>query len=755
MKSAADAVPSSNPYAALTRIKWALATLSIAMSVRYLWWRGAHTLNYDTPVHLGLSLLLYFAEFYGVLSMVLFFLHETNPAPVKSVPAGSDDELPTVDMLITIFSEPSDILYRTLVGCTAIDYPRSKLNIYVLDDGSRDEIRAVASKFGCHYVSRANRDHAKAGNVNNGLKHSKGEIVAILDCDHVPVLSFLRETIGFFKNPKVAFVQMPHHFFNPDTFQQNLHLEGALAHEQDLFFHVVLPGRRADNAVMFAGSSALLRRSALESIGGIQVQTAIEDTHTSMRLQAKGYIGVYYDKILSGALSPESFYGYLTQRNRWTRGGIQIFILDNPLFCRGLSLKQRLHYLASLLYFFHGWARLIFMLAPLTFLLFSFNPIMSDVPTLLTYFGPHYIFALLTLTVMAREFRNPFWSDIYEAAATFSLSATAVATMLNPDKLVFKVTPKGEGPAQPDMVPWTFMLPHALLFALLSAGIVVATQRAIATGLQLDAYVISCAWAIYNLILTGCAIEASRARVVFRSSYRLRRNILAQLVVGKNRIQGKTIDMSEGGTSIFLEDRWYLPKTVSLQLYSDFGEVTEVQAEVMRKDWPKEGGTRVGLKFVALKDDQRRSLIRQIFSSPSSWSNIARPKALNPIHSLGQILASPFRHRFRGQVRPTRVWPRIPVTLSCKVLPRAGKQPLGGVILDISATGASLTLANGHKLGDSATLSFLMKERTVSITASVVRRISDSAGTRYMVRFSDPDHLDIGPLVPAQSASVA
>ena len=295
----------SNPYAALGRVKWALAALSIAMSARYIWWRGSHTLNYDTPLHLGLSLLLLIAEIYGVISMALFFLHETNPAPVKSVPIDSEDELPTVDVFLPIHSEPIEILYRTLVGCTALDYPHSKLHIYICDDGPRDSIKALAEKFGCRYLARPEHKHAKAGNINYAMQHSKGEVVVILDCDHVPTRNFLRETVGFFKDPKVGFVQLPHHFFNPDTFQQNLHLEGALAHEQDLFFHVVLPGRQADNAVMFAGSSALLRRQALKEIGGILQQTAIEDTHTGMRLQARGYKGIYYNKILSGALSPE------------------------------------------------------------------------------------------------------------------------------------------------------------------------------------------------------------------------------------------------------------------------------------------------------------------------------------------------------------------------------------------------------------------------------------------------------------------
>lgn len=94
--------------------------------------------------------------------------------------------------------------------------------MHVLDEGRRDEIHALAKSLNCEYLRRANRLHAKAGNLNHALQETSGEFIAIFDVDHVPTSSFLKDTVGFFQDEQVAFVQTPHHFYNPDVFQRNL-----------------------------------------------------------------------------------------------------------------------------------------------------------------------------------------------------------------------------------------------------------------------------------------------------------------------------------------------------------------------------------------------------------------------------------------------------------------------------------------------------------------------------------------------------
>ncbi|MDE2313189.1 MAG: glycosyltransferase, partial [Elusimicrobia bacterium] len=454
--------------------KWVLMAFSAFFSLRYLLWRGLYTLNYASDLRLLISVLLLGAEVYGFVSVMLFFMQVLAPKAVKSVPL--EGELPGVDLFVTIYNEPLEILEQTLIACKALDYPAAKLRVHVLDDGPRAEVGELAASFGFNHLTRENREHAKAGNLNAGLTRTESEFIMILDVDHVPVRSYLRETLGFFKDPKVAFVQTPHHFYNPDCYQKNLLLEGHVVNEQDLFFQIIQPGKNGANAAIFAGSSAVFRRKALEDIGGFKTDCAIEDMHTGMELHARGWRSVYYNRILSAALSPENFAGYLTQRKRWAKGGVQLFFLDNPLWKKGLSLRQRLYYFSSLLYFFHGWMRLIYLLAPLSFLLASYNPIVASIPMLMWYFIPHYLASHLVFSLLTREYRNPFWSDVYESASSFALSWTAFETLFRPDFLVFHVTPKGLKAAK-EKLKWRLVLPHIVLCGLLIAGLIEATYH--------------------------------------------------------------------------------------------------------------------------------------------------------------------------------------------------------------------------------------------------------------------------------------
>jgi cellulose synthase (UDP-forming) len=146
---------------------------------------------------------------------------------------------PTVDIFVPVVHEPLDILRRTLIGCINQQYPKDRYRVYVLDDGQRDEVHRLAISLTRKYLRRPNRLHAKAGNLNHALQHTNGEIIAIFDVDHVPTKDFLHDTVGLFQDEKVALVQTPHHFYNPDIFQKNLQIEGVLKNEQALFYRVL------------------------------------------------------------------------------------------------------------------------------------------------------------------------------------------------------------------------------------------------------------------------------------------------------------------------------------------------------------------------------------------------------------------------------------------------------------------------------------------------------------------------------------
>src|SRR5262249_50244571 len=161
---------------------------------------------------------------------------------------------PVVDVYIPTYSESLSVVAPTVLGALAMDYPADKLRVYVLDDGfprartakpeaaqellSRAvELRALCERHGAHYLTREANEHAKSGNLNSALAQTSGELVAILDADHIPTRDFLQNTVGFFlKDDRTALVQTPHFFTNPDPVEKNLGLFNQMPAENDLFY---------------------------------------------------------------------------------------------------------------------------------------------------------------------------------------------------------------------------------------------------------------------------------------------------------------------------------------------------------------------------------------------------------------------------------------------------------------------------------------------------------------------------------------
>ncbi|HMF86421.1 MAG TPA: glycosyltransferase, partial [Nitrospiraceae bacterium] len=356
-----------------------ILALTLFLYARYLLWRGLYTLNTGDWMSLLVSWTVYTAEAYAFVQILLFAYHAWSPLERQPVPLC---RYPIVDIFVTVVDEPLSILRRTLIGCVNQDYPKDRYRVHVLDDGQRNEIRALAASLNCGYIRRADRQHAKAGNLNHALHETSGEIIAIFDVDHVPTNNFLKDTLGFFQDDNVAFVQTPHHFYNPDVFQRNLQLEGSLKNEQSLFYRVLQAGRDRHNSAFFAGSCGLFRRRVLMEIGGFRTETVTEDIHTSMVIHAKGYRSCYLKKVLAAGLMPETFERSMKQRIRWATGHVQIFFQTNPFTMRGLTLPQRLGYFASIFYFLHGIPRVVCLVAPLFALLLGIIPVTADVPSI-------------------------------------------------------------------------------------------------------------------------------------------------------------------------------------------------------------------------------------------------------------------------------------------------------------------------------------------------------------------------------------
>ena len=496
--------------------------LSLAMSLRYILWRGLETLNLDSGfANATVSLLLYGAEIYTVFVLIGGYFQTTLFLDRRPVPLPSDpDRLPWVDVFIPTYNEGVDIVRRTAVAAMAMDY--AKKRVWILDDGRRPAMKALAVEVGCGYVTRPDNKHAKSGNINHAMAKTDGELVAFFDADHAPVRSFLTLTVGFFlQNDNLALAQTPHHFYNPDPFERNLYTFGKVPPEQNLFYHLVQVSNDFWNSTFFCGSCAVIRRAALEDVGGMAVETVTEDAHTALKMQARGWDTAYLNIPQAAGLATESFAGYVGQRIRWARGMAQILRIDPPMFKRGLDWAQRVNYTFAASHFFFGLPRMIFLLAPITYLVFGLNPLAEDVKIVLLYAAPHLMLAYVNASAANGNHRHTFWPEVYETAmAPYSALVTSLA-LVAPKQGSFNVTAKGE---QLEKVSFSPRLVWMLLvmLALCLVGIPAFVYRIGEYPMQAWTLAVALGWNIYNITLLLAAIAASLERPQRRRTHRIR-----------------------------------------------------------------------------------------------------------------------------------------------------------------------------------------------------------------------------------------
>ncbi|MGE0529581.1 MAG: glycosyl hydrolase family 8, partial [Bdellovibrionales bacterium] len=284
-------------------------SVAIYLCGYYLVWRLLHTLNFLERSGPLISFLLWAAEVY-CFSTVLLLIVQVGLRPSRSSTTSRRSQAPVapgfqpaVDILIPIYSEPLSILEKTVWAAMNIDYPNKK--VYVCDDSHQDSVKELTERLGGHYV-RGPKKHAKAGNMNNALTQSDGELVVIFDTDHIPVRTFLSETVPYFADENMGFVQTPHHFYNEDIFQRAFGTRDRIPNEQDMFNHAIQNGRDSWGGSFFVGSGAVFRRRAINEVGGFNYLSITEDIHTSQHLHAKGWKSAFVDKDLAVGLTAEN-----------------------------------------------------------------------------------------------------------------------------------------------------------------------------------------------------------------------------------------------------------------------------------------------------------------------------------------------------------------------------------------------------------------------------------------------------------------
>jgi len=407
----------------------AFAICALLWGVAYLIWRIGWSSEGASPVAYSMLLL---TEIYGLWALGSLAWYSWSRPPAVRPPATAGRK---IDVYVCTYDEPFEVVAATLAGCRALTYPHTT---YLLDDGRRADMEELAKVAGAEYLTRPDNSHAKAGNINAALPRTDGELVLMLDADHVPMPDALDAMIGYFDDARVALVQSPHDFFNHDSVQH--YVVGR--HEQSLFYRVVCPGKDRHGAAYWCGSAALMRRQALLEIGGVATETIAEDFHTTIRLLRHGWSSRYHDEVLVQGLAPHDLDGYLLQRDRWARGNLAVFTLpESPLRARELLPLQRLSYFTSLAAYLAPPMRLL-LLATLGLVMWTGElPMKISVVALAALWLPSISLNLLAGSALTRGYMRIGETAHYELL-TMEIYTRALRCIFRPGRTAFKVTPK-------------------------------------------------------------------------------------------------------------------------------------------------------------------------------------------------------------------------------------------------------------------------------------------------------------------------
>ncbi|NRB04369.1 MAG: glycosyltransferase [Rhodobacteraceae bacterium] len=385
---------------------WHIAAgLTIGLGIWYLSWRWLYSLNDDALIF---AVAVAGAETAAFLGTLLFFFDiwregdTPQKSPPKSRSAAHLSELGrlTIDVFVTTYDEGVEVVEHSMQDAAKLHAPENTdIKLHILDDGKQSGMHDLAKRLGATYHIRLNNIGFKAGNIAAAMRRSNGDFVVICDADCRLYPSFLENTLGYFRDQNVAWVQTPHWFYDvpagrdralPSGKKRPLRgiLRGTLAlflgrksgtdpfmADPSVFFDIIQRRRNRNHASFCCGAASIHRREAImeealsrwgsdaqkTSAGASEQVTPIcrlialqpfryhvsEDILTSIDLHKKGWKSVYHPKVEARMLSPLSAHAWATQNLKYAGGTFDIMLRHNPLFSSGLNWRTKLHYAAT------------------------------------------------------------------------------------------------------------------------------------------------------------------------------------------------------------------------------------------------------------------------------------------------------------------------------------------------------------------------------------------------------------------------
>lgn len=310
------------------------------------------------------SLLLMVAHAFEVIDVLcrIRWNRRFTPRPVPGY-------TPRVSLHVPAYNEPPELVIRTLDALASLDYPNYE--VIVIDDNTRDPdvwrpVQEHCRRLGFRFFHLENWPGYKSGALNFALTQVSPdtEIIGVVDADYIVERNYLRDLIGFFLNPKVAFVQTPQDYRNVDSCAY----QSALYRSYQYFFKLSMASRNERNGIIFTGTMGLIRRSVLNRVGGWDEWCITEDAEVALKMLNLGYESVFVDRSYGRGLMPLDFEGLRRQRFRWAFGGMQVLRLHWKKLLPGSRLWDRSGRLTFSQKFDYWSGALQWLNDPLTFL---------------------------------------------------------------------------------------------------------------------------------------------------------------------------------------------------------------------------------------------------------------------------------------------------------------------------------------------------------------------------------------------------
>jgi cellulose synthase (UDP-forming) len=465
--------------------------ITIALGIFYLSWHSQH-INWDVwyysfPFFLGeLTGLLLFSFF----SLNAWFLRYHAPEGIALERDFS------ADVFIPVAGENIDLVRKTVEAALRIDFQNKR--IYILDDRENADYKKLAEIKGCGYFARKDHRDAKAGNLNYAFQRTEGDLILALDADQVPHPQIIKALVGYFKVPKIAFVQTKQDFKVP--------IGDPFGNADRIFYNVMQSGKDNDNAAFSCGSGVIYLREALQEIGGFSTWNIVEDVHTSLLLHDRGWRSVYYNYALTKGTAPVDIHGVYRQRKQWAADSLRLQFWDNPFRRKGLTLKQKLQYFnLGFVYLISAFIMPLFFITPILSLLAEKFILTAPVVQYVLYRSPYFIAMSLAYSII--NYPTPYmkafqmWTGLFPAF----IQATWIALRSRNKKPPYHVNVKQVGETK-TAHPWVAVLPQMGIIALAFYSMIYVF---ISGSIAWDFYLLNTVWISWSIwTMSGICLAA-------------------------------------------------------------------------------------------------------------------------------------------------------------------------------------------------------------------------------------------------------